>query len=151
VIRLPPQPFDQRIATAEVAFRGLGHVHVADPGAIPGMPRTISIGVDHPGWGIPTAALLEFVERWIFSGGSWELTRYAYELRIVPGPGRLAFHWHDGLYHTHCVDPNDPARDHHYQGGPVDLFAAYQAFGRMLASGSSISCQALTPLRGQGA
>ena len=55
------------------------------------MPRTISIGIDHPGWGLPTAALLEFVERWVFSsGGTWELTKYAYELRAVPGPSRLA-------------------------------------------------------------
>jgi hypothetical protein len=146
VIRLRPQSFDQRIATAEVSFRGLGHVHVADPGGIPGKPRTITIGIDHPGWGLPKAALLDFVERWIFSGGVWELTSYAYELRTVPGAGRLAFHWHNGPYHTHCVDPSNPARDHHYQGGSVDLFSAYQDFGQLLASGSPITCQGLTPI-----
>ncbi len=152
MIRLRPQPFDQRIATAEVAFRSLGHVHIADPGPIPGTPRTITIGIDHPGWGLPTAARLEFVERWVFSsGGTWELTKYAYELRAVPGPSRLAFHWHNGLHHTHCVDPNHPARAHHFQGGQVDLFAAYRTFGRLLASGSPISCQDLTPLPGPGA
>lgn len=145
---LPPQQLDQRIATAEVAFRGLGQVRVADPGAVPGMPRTISIRIDHPNWGLPTAASLEFVERWILLGTTWELTRYAYELRMVPGPARLAFHWHAGVHHMHCVDPTDPGRDHHYRGSPVDLFAAYQNFGRILASGSPISCQDLTPLRG---
>ena len=147
MIRLRPQQFDQRIATAEVAFRRLGHVDVADLGAVRGTPRTFSIRIDHPDWGLPTAASLEFVERWILSGTTWELTRYAYELRMVPGPGRLAFHWHDGRYHTHCVDSNHPDRDHHYRGGAVDLFAAYEDFGRMLASGSPITCQALTPLR----
>lgn len=147
MIRLRPQQFAQRIATAEVAFGGLGQVHVADPGAVPGMPRTIRIDIDHPDWGLPTAASLEFVERWVLLGTTWELTRYAYELRMVPGSGRLAFHWHDGLFHTHCIDPADPGRDHHYQGSTIDLFGAYQNFGGVLASGSPITCQALTPLR----
>ena len=146
--RLPQQQLDQRILTAEVSFRGLGRVHVADPGAISNQPRTISIEIDHPGWGLPTSAKLAFVERWIQQAGDWELTKYAYELWLVPGPARLAFHWHDSLYHTHCVDPDEPTRDHHYQGGQVDLFAAYQEFGRILASGDPISCQALRPLRG---
>jgi hypothetical protein len=145
---LPPQQLDQRLLTAGVAFRGLGRVHVVDPGAIPNTPRTITTQIDHPGWGLPTTAVLAFVERWVQQAGLWELTKYAYELRPVPGPARLAFHWHDGLHHMHCVDPDEPTRDHHYQGGPIDLFAAYQEFGRILASGTPISCRALHRLGG---
>lgn len=144
---LPLQQLDQRIATAEAAFRGLGRVQLVDPGTILGSPRTVMIAVDHPGWGLPTSALLQFVERWLLSGGIWHLTRYAYDLRMQPGPGRFGFHWHDGLYHTHCVDPGELDRDHHFQGAPIDLFAAYQQFGCLLASGSPVTCQGLKPLR----
>lgn len=143
--RLRPQQLDQRIATVEGAFRHLGHVDVARQ---EGSPQTIVITVTHPGWGALTTAHLSFVETWALDGGSWSLIRYAYDLLLRPGPERFGFHWHDGTYHTHCVDPVHPKRDHHYAGGPIDLFAAFDRFTSLLNGREPLTCVGLHPLRG---
>ncbi|MFH0751826.1 MAG: hypothetical protein V2B17_08315 [Chloroflexota bacterium] len=143
--QLRQQHLEQRIATGEGAFRRLGHVDVARQ---TGSPQTIVITITHPGWGAPTTAHLSFVETWILEGGLWALTKYAYDLLLRPGPGRCGFHWHDGTYHTHCVDPADPGRDHHFAGGPVDLFAAFNRFTALLNGTEPLTCAGLRPLRG---
>jgi len=145
VTRLRQHQLEQRIAKVEGAFSRLGRVDVARQ---IGSPQTTVITVTHPGWGAPTAALLSFVETWILEGGLWALTKYAYDLLLRPGPGRLGFHWHDGRYHEHCVDPADPSRDHHFTGGPVDLFAAFDRFAALLNGKEPLTCAGLRPLRG---
>ena len=143
--RLRKQQLDQRIAKAEGALRRLGHV---DSERQTGSPQTIVITITHPGWGTPMAAQLSFVETWILEGGLWTLAKYAYDLRLRPGPGRFGFHWHDGRYHEHCVDPADPGRDHHFAGDPVDLFAAFDRFTAILNGKEPLTCAGLRPLRG---
>ena len=143
--RLRPQQLKQRIAKIEGAFRRLGHVDVARQ---TGSPQTIVVTIAHPGWGAPTTAQLSFVETWILEGGLWALTKYAYDLLLRPGPGRFGFHWHDGRYHEHCVDPADPGRDHHFAGSPVDLFAAFDRFTALLNGKEPLTCAGLRPLRG---
>jgi hypothetical protein len=145
VTRLRKQQLDQRIAKAEGALRRLGHV---DSERQTGSPQTIVITITHPGWGTPMAAQLSFVETWILEGGLWTLAKYAYDLRLRPGPGRFGFHWHDGRYHEHCVDPADPGRDHHFAGDPVDLFAAFDRFTAILNGKEPLTCAGLRPLRG---
>ena len=64
----------------------------------------------------------------------------------MTGPGRLGFHWHDGAYHTHCVDPRYPERDHHFDGGPIDVFGAAERFGAILAGTEPLTCAGLRRL-----
>jgi len=139
------QQLDQRIATVEGAFRCLGHVDVARQDD---SPQTIVVTVNHPGWGAATTAQLRFVETWILEGNLWTLVRYAYDLLLRPGPGRFGFHWHDGAHHTHCVDPAHPDRDHHFAGGPIGLFAAFDRFTALLNGTEPLSCAGLLPARG---
>ena len=146
--RLRRQQLDQRIATVEGAFRRLGHVEVARQ---EDSPQTIVVTVTHPGWGAATTAQLFFVETWVLDGDLWTLARYAYDLLLRPAPARLGLHWHDGAHHTHCVDPAHPDRDHHFAGGPVDLFAAFDRFTALLNGKERLTCAGLLPLRGQPA
>jgi hypothetical protein len=141
VIRLPRQQVDQRIDTVRGAFQRLGDVIVARQSDA--NPQTIEITIDHPGWGVSTEAQLHFVEIWVRKDESWHLVKYAYDLFLHPGPGRFGFHWHDGTYHTHCVDPTSPARDHHFAGEPIDIFAAFDRFTALLTSGLPLSCTGL--------
>jgi len=145
VTRLRQQQLDQRIATVEGAFRRLGHLDVSRQDD---SPQTIVMMVTHPGWGARTTAQLFFVETWFLDGDLWTLARYAYDLFLRPAPGRFGFHWHDGTHHTHCVDPAHPDRDHHFAGGPVDLFAAFDRFTMLLSGKEPLTCAGLLPLRG---
>lgn len=138
--RLRQQQFDQRVARVEGAFRRLGHVDIA---LQTGNPQTIVITVTHPGWGAPTTAQLSFVETWILEDGLLVLTRYAYDLVLRPGPGRFGFHWHAGRFHQHCVDPAHPSRDHHFAGGPVELFAAFDRLTALVIGKESLTCAGL--------
>lgn len=143
--QLRRQQLDQRIATVEGAFRRLDHVDVARQDD---SPQTIVITVNHPGWGAATTAQLFFFETWVLDRGLWILARYAYDLVLRPAPARFGFHWHDGTHHTHCVDPAHPDRDHHFTGGPVGLFAAYDRFTALLNGKEPLSCAGLLPVRG---
>jgi len=118
---LRAQQLDQRFSTAEGVLMRLGQVDLARQR---GNAQSIVLTVSHPGWGAPASASLRFVETWIRDDDRWDLARYAYDLLLVPGPGRFGFHWHDGVHHTHCVDPRHPDRDHHFRGDPIDLFNA---------------------------
>ncbi len=145
--RLRQQQLDQRIATGESAFRRLGHVDVARQ---TGSPQTIVFTVVHPGWGARTTARVKLVETWIQDGAWWALTRYGYDLVMRGSPGRFGFHWHDGTYHTHCVDPAHPDRDHHFSGEPIDLFFAFDQFAAFLNGKVPMTCAGLRSLGRQG-
>lgn len=90
-------------------------------------------------------AVIEYREIFERSGREWFLHSYAYELQLRPGPGRRAFHSHDGIHHFHCVDPARPDRDHHFRGHGVDVFEAHRAFLDLLAEGT-ITCEGLFPM-----
>jgi hypothetical protein len=90
---------------------------------------------------------MRLAETWVLDLDVWTPARYAYDLLMRPGPGRYGFHWHDGWYHTHCVDPAYPNRDHHYEGNAIDLFAAFERFTGLLGGGEPLSCAGLRPVR----
>ena len=145
---LRTQQLDQRIDTSRGSFQRLGDVTIArqrDAG-----PQTIEIGVDHPGWGVATTAHLFFVETWVLTGDLWEQTKYAYDLILRPGPGRFGFHWHDGTYHTHCVDPAWPDRNRHFAGDWIDIFAAHDRFADILNGTRLLTCDGLRAARSRG-
>jgi len=142
--RFSTQRLNQRIEKIENAFRKLGVVRVTrDPRAA---PQLIEISVSYPGWGDTQAEML-FTETWALERESWSLVKYDYDLFMKPGPDRLGFHWHDGLYHTHCASRTDPGRDHHYAGAQIDIFKAFERFASILSRGRPISCVGLRPLR----
>ena len=145
---LRTQQLDQRIETIQSSFQRLGDVTIARQRDA--SPQTIEITVDHPGWGVATSADLFFVETWAMTGDLWVLTKYAYDLILRSGPGRFAFHWHDGTYHTHCIDPARPDRDHHFAGSPVDIFAAYDRFAEILNGARPLTCDGLRAARPRG-
>lgn len=138
--RLRAQQLDQRFTTAEGVLMRLGQVDVARGR---GNAQSIVLTVSHPGWGTPQGANLRFVETWTRDDDRWDLARYAYDLLLVPGPGRFGFHWHDGVHHTHCVDQRHPERDHHFHGDPIDLFAAAEHFGVLLLATEPLTCGSL--------
>jgi hypothetical protein len=142
--RLSPQRFEQRISDFEGAFKRLGKVEIARG---TGSPQTVTILVEHPGWGAPTIAHMKFAESWVLVRGSWDLAKYAYDLFLEPEPGRFGFHWHDGTYHTHCVDPTQPRKEHHYKGSWIDIFDAFGRFTEVLMGDAPITCKGLTALR----
>ena len=144
MITLRSQQLDRRIEKAEGAFRRLGTVEVARQ---KGTPQTIVITVTHPGWGALTTARLFCVETWVLRYALWHLVKYAYDLMMKPGPARYGFHWHDGGYHTHCIDPAYPDRDHHYPGGPIDLFDAFDRFADFLDGKTPMTCAGLRPVQ----
>jgi hypothetical protein len=108
-----------------------------------GNAQSIVLTVSHPGWGAAASANLRFVETWTRDDDRWDLARYAYDLLLVPGPGRFGFHWHDRVHHTHCVDPRHPDRDHHFRGDPIDLFTAAERFGAILNGIEPLTCGSL--------
>jgi hypothetical protein len=141
---LRAQQLDQRFSTAEGVLTRLGQVDLARQR---GNARSIVLTVTHPGWGASTSASLRFVETWLHDNDRWGLARYAYDLLLVPGPGRLGFHWHDSVHHTHCVDPRHPDRDHHFRGAPIDLFTAAERFGAILNGTELLTCGNLRRVR----
>jgi hypothetical protein len=75
------------------------------------------------------------------------LTKYAYDLILHPGTGRFGFHWHDSSYHTHCVDPTRPDRDHHFAGEMTDIFTAYDRLAEILNGTRPLTCSGLRAAR----
>lgn len=145
---LATQQLDQRIDTIRGSFQRLGDVTVARQRDA--SPQTIEITVDHPGWGVATEAHLYFVETWMLTGAFWVLTKYAYDLILRPGPGRFGFHWHDGSYHLHCMDPARPDRDHHFAGEIVDIFTAHDRLAEILNGTRPLTCSGLRAARSRG-
>lgn len=136
--------FQQRLTTLTAILEDLGDVAVQDTrrGA---RARAISLAVSAPGLGLPTTAVFHYEEAFERIRSGWTLRRYTYEYREVPGPGRRAHHWHDDVFHMHCVDARHPARDHHYRGYEVDVFEAHEEFARSYASGERVNCAGLRP------
>ena len=113
-----------------------------------GQSVKLQITVHIPGWFTADEATMVFVEKHRWSGSAWERYAYLYDLHWGPRPrGRFAYHWHDAVFHVHCVDPRNPRSDHHYQGAPVpDIFWAAEQLHRIFALG--VSCVGLVPLGG---
>lgn len=111
--------------------------------------RALRLIVQAPGADLPRSAVFDYMEEFGRIAARWQLTKYRYEYREEPPPGRRAFHWHDDEFHEHCVDPTDLSRDHHYRGYAITIFEAQDEFAAIYASGARVSCAglraALTP------
>ncbi len=136
---------EQRKATVVSKLGSLGDVTVSD---VPRARRRRLIGVraDAPGAELPTLASFQYREACDRKQGTWHLFAYAYEYIDRQHGGRRAYHWHDGSFHAHCVDPRRPRPDHHYRAPPMAVFEAHEEFARIYLSGEPISCDDLRPL-----
>ena len=139
--------YNQRLDELGSRFQGrYGQVEYGDAISPSGESRKLQITVTVPGWGLPIAATMVFVEKHAWPDLHWVPYEYAYDLHMEPKPsGRFAFHWARGIFHVHCDDPRRPRPDHHYKGAQVDdLFWAAEALFVMIHQG--ISCHGLQPL-----
>ena len=144
-VRLTDHRFHQRQAELWSRLERAGDVTRATDDVLSGR-RLLSLEVALPGWGLPVEARLVFVERYVRRQGGWELTEYAYEYQREPRPsGRKAHHWHEGIFHAHCVDPRSPRAVAHYRDVQVDLLEAADEFLAIHLRGE-VDCSGLFPL-----
>lgn len=136
---------EQRKATLVAKLEALGDVTVSDaPRAR--RRRLIELRADAPGGDLPTLASFEYREVFERSRDPRHLLAYAYEFLDRAHGGRRAYHWHDGSFHAHCVEPEGRLGDHHYRALPMDVFEAHDEFARIYLSGARVRCGDLRPL-----
>lgn len=146
--QLGRQEYNQRLDELAAAFSGrYGRVEYGSASSASGHSVKLQITVHIPGWYVADEASMAFVEKHRWTGLAWERYAYLYDVHWEPRPsGRFAYHWHDGVFHVHCVDPRDPHSGHHYQSPPVpDIFWAALELHRTFALG--LRCVGLVPLR----
>ena len=146
--RLGRHEYHQRLEELASAFSGLhGRVEYGSRESESGATVKLLVTVHIPGWWSADQATMVFVEKHRWRGSTWERYAYLYDLHLEPRPsGRFAYHWHDDVFHVHCVDPRDPRADHHFAGSSVrDIFWAADELHRIFQRG--VQCVGLVPLR----
>ncbi len=137
--------FQQRKATLIAKLDALGDVTIDDARPRPAL-RVLDVRAEAPGFDLARAAAFEYREAFRLSGGGrWEIARYVYEYREVPGPGRRAYHWHDERFHAHCVSAGSPDRSQHYRATEIEVFEAHDEFARLYATEARVRCDDLRP------
>lgn len=144
---VPRQQLDLRLVEIEKRLQPHGDVHFSDEGRNKGR-RRIRFRVAAPGYGLPVEALFEYAEWYARTSQGWLLTKYVYEYRPEPPPGRLAHHLHEPFgAHRHCADARSPGQPDHYEDYPVVLEQAHEEFATLAAQRRPVSCAGLRPLR----
>ena len=147
--RIGRHEYNQRLEELAAAFAGrYGRVEYGSGLSASGRTIKLRITVHLPGWFVPDEATLVLVEKHEWRAEAWERYAYAYDLHRTPRPsGRFAYHWHDDVFHVHCLDPRESRPDHHYKGFEVDdIFWVADQLYLMFARG--IACFGFQPLRG---
>ncbi|MEP6694110.1 MAG: hypothetical protein ABJB39_05660 [Chloroflexota bacterium] len=76
--------------------------------------RNIGFLLKVPGYGLPTAALLDYRERYKRSAQGWLRDSYVFEYRTPAPRSRRAHHQHVGWgIHQHCEPPGIASTAHH--------------------------------------
>lgn len=107
--------------------------------------RKLRFLVSAPGHELPVEAIFDYGERFVRAGSRWRIAGYRYEYREQPGPGRLAYHWHDDRFHAHCVDAARSGGDRHFRAHEVTVFEAHGEFAALCARGARVTCAHLRP------
>lgn len=135
---------EQRKATIIAKLEALSDVTASDvPRAR--RRRLIEVQGDAPGGDLPRLASFVYREAFARIRDRWHLVAYAYELLDRVRGGRRAYHWHDDLFHAHCVEPQGSAGQH-FRATPMDVFEAHDEFSRIYLSDERIRCDDLRPL-----
>lgn len=109
--------------------------------------RIIAFVVSVPGYGAPTAATLEYRERYQRRAEGWLRDGYAFEYRTAAPRSRRAHHQHVGWgIHQHC-EPPGIASEQHYEDVERLLFATHEGFIGLHDRGESVRCVGLKVLR----
>lgn len=143
------QEYDLRLERLASEFEGrYGEVRYGHVESVSGERRRLKVTVTIPGWGLPAAAAMVFVEKHEWVDPDWVPYAYAYDLHLEPEPnGRFAYHWDRGIFHVHCEDRTQPTSGPHFKGAPLDdIFWATESLFEVVSRG--ISCHGLPPLIG---
>jgi hypothetical protein len=109
--------------------------------------RNIGFLVSVPGYGSPTAAVLDYRERYKRSAEGWVRDSYAFEYRTSSPRSRRAHHQHIGWgIHQHCEPPGS-ASSTHYADLERLLLPTHEDFAGLHDRAEGVRCLGLKPLR----
>ncbi|HUG06937.1 MAG TPA: hypothetical protein VMQ78_10360 [Candidatus Limnocylindria bacterium] len=118
-----------------------GSVDASDDGGK--RQRNVAFVVDVPGYGFPTAATLEYRERYKRSAQGWLRDAYAFEYRTAEPPSRRAHHQHVGWgIHQHC-EPIGKKSDEHFEDVERLLLPTHEDFSGFYDRAEPILCLGL--------
>lgn len=141
-------PFLRTAATFTQAFdetikqlAKYGDVAASDDGGR--RQRVVAFVVDVPGYGAPSAATLEYRERYQRRAEGWLRDGYAFEYRTAGPLSRRAHHQHVGWgIHQHCEPPGIPSSEH-YEDVERLLFATHEDFAGLHERSEAVRCLGL--------
>ena len=110
--------------------------------------RNVAFVVDVPGYGVPTAATLEYRERYMRSAQGWLRDAYVFEYRIAAPRSRRAHHQHVGWgSHQHC-EPAGKTSDEHFEDVERLLLPTHEDFSGAYDRAEPILCLGLRRRKG---
>ncbi len=108
--------------------------------------RNISFFVSVPGYGLPTAARLDYRERYKRSAQGWLRDAYAFEYRTSAPKSRRAHHQHVGWgIHQHC-EPPGRVSSVHYADLERLLLPTHEEFAGLYERAEPVRCLGLRPV-----
>jgi hypothetical protein len=138
--------FTQALDEIEKQLAKYGSVEASDDEGT--ARRSVAFVVHVPGYGVPTAATLEYRERYKRSAQGWLRDGYAFEYRTAAPRSRRAHHEHVGWgIHQHCESPENRSPEH-YEDVERLLLQTHEDFTRLYDSGEPIRCLGLKRKRG---
>jgi len=146
-------PFLRTAATFTQAFDEIteqlakyGSVDASDDGGT--RQRNMAFVVDVPGYGVPSAATLEYRERYKRSAQGWLRDSYVFEYRTAAPRSRQAHHQHVGWgIHQHCEPPDGTSQEHDEDVERL-LLPTHEDFSGLYERGEPIRCLGLRRKRG---
>lgn len=109
--------------------------------------RSISFLVKVPGYGLPTAATLDYREEFKRSVQGWLRDSYVFEYRTSAPLSRRAHHQHIAWgIHQHCQPPGR-ASDEHYEDLERLLLPTHEDFAGLIERAQPVRCFGLKRMR----
>jgi len=143
--------FEQRKSTVSAILDDLAPISHDDGGKLDDV-RRLEFELETPDPPLDGRARFRYLEWWRREGRGWRLIKYQYDYVDVITRSRLAYHRHDlpgapDTFHSHCEPPGRPSSVPHFRAYEVDLLEAHEEFAALFASGRTIDCAGLRPLR----
>jgi len=109
--------------------------------------RSINFLVEVPGYGLPTAATLDYREEFKRSAQGWLRYAYIYEYRTAAPRSRRAHHQHGAWgIHQHC-EPPDVISHEHYDDVERLLLPTHEDFAELIDRSEPVRCLGLRRMR----
>jgi hypothetical protein len=141
----PAATFTQALDEIAKQLSKYGAVDASDDGGT--RQRSVAFVVDVPGYGAPTAAILEFRERYKRNAQGWLRDSYVFEYRTPAPRSRRAHHQHVGWgIHQHCEPPGVTSHEH-YEDVERLLLPTHEDFSGLHQRGEPVRCLGLKRIR----